>query len=510
MSKPSPPPSPNYTQAATSQGAANVDAAKTASIMNNPNIVSPYGNQFVTWGNPSSGAITTGGSAANGGSTGSLSPQDVLFQYTNPSGQRQTQTLNLSPSQLHGQAPPELQSILGGGNTGVQAIINGTPYNMGNSVPGGGNLWTNPSGGSDQSLYNLVFGGQTAGAPSSSTPQFDANGQPILQPTVTQTLTPVGQQTVNQQQQAGLGLATLANNQTSKIAGLLNGPDYTINGQVQQMLADPGQLAPNPEAQAYADQVDAGSQYANPQTSINTSNVPGMPISPGMTAQNAIMSRLQPALAQQQTSLQTQLINQGLRPGDEAYDYAMKMFGQQQNDQLTQAALQGIGLDMGANQQAFGQAATQGQFANAAGAQGFSQAQQQQSAYNQAVQDAYQRTLTSGQQNNANVQQQFNQNLQAAQFGNAGQQQANQEIIQQRTQPINEIAALMSGSQVQNPQFQAYQGQAITPAPVFQGAQAQGQYNQQTYAQQVAARNALLGGLGSLGGSALGMFSFGR
>lgn len=47
---PSPPPAPDYRQAAESQGQANIDAARTQARLNNPNIIGPYGSQTVTWG----------------------------------------------------------------------------------------------------------------------------------------------------------------------------------------------------------------------------------------------------------------------------------------------------------------------------------------------------------------------------------------------------------------------------------------------------------------------------
>lgn len=167
------------------------------------------------------------------------------------------------------------------------------------------------------------------------------------------------------------------------------------------------------------------------------------------------MARLEPALARQRVSTETQLINQGLRPGTEAYNNAAQLLGQQENDARQQAVLQGLNLDIGAN------------------AQGFNQA------------------------------------LQGGQFGNTAQQQALAQAIQQRQMPLNEISALMSGSQIQNPQFGAYQGANVAAAPVFAATQAQGAYNQNAYNQQVAQDNALTSGLFSLGGAALGVPSIG-
>jgi hypothetical protein len=71
--------------------------------------------------------------------------------------------------------------------------------------------------------------------------------------------------------------------------------------------------------------------------------------------------------------------------------------------------------------------------------------------------------------------QQYNQALGGAQFGNTAQQQDLTQKLALRNQPLNEITGLMSGSQIQMPQFQGYQGQTIAPAPIFAGAQAQGQ-----------------------------------
>lgn len=49
MGKPSPPPAPDYRGAAQEQGAANVEAARVQGRLNNPNVVSPYGTQTVTY-----------------------------------------------------------------------------------------------------------------------------------------------------------------------------------------------------------------------------------------------------------------------------------------------------------------------------------------------------------------------------------------------------------------------------------------------------------------------------
>jgi hypothetical protein len=147
------------------------------------------------------------------------------------------------------------------------------------------------------------------------------------------------------------------------------------------------------------------------------------------------------------------LINQGLVPGGEAYENAMISQNQQKNDLLTQAALQGINLDTAANAQ----------------------------GYNQA--------------------------LQSGQFGNTAAQQSLQQQLALRNQPLNEIAGLMSGSQIQMPQFQGYQGSNIAPPPIMQGAQAAGQSAMDRYGIQSSNVNAQNAGLynlaGTIGGAAM-------
>jgi len=49
VSKPKPPPAPDYAAAATAQGAANKDAAIAGAQLSNPNVTNPYGQQTITY-----------------------------------------------------------------------------------------------------------------------------------------------------------------------------------------------------------------------------------------------------------------------------------------------------------------------------------------------------------------------------------------------------------------------------------------------------------------------------
>jgi hypothetical protein len=328
------------------------------------------------------------------------------------------------------------------------------------------------------------------------------------------------------------------------------------------------------------------------QGQLDTSNLAAMPVGAGMTAQQAIMSRLDPQLQRQRAQLETQLANQGLVRGGEAFNAAIAEQQQQENDLRTQAALQGISLDMAARQQGLGEAQALGGFANQAALAGFGAGQQATGAQNAAIAQNAQLALQSGQFANQAQAQQFAQRLAAGEFGrdaqmasfqtgqaaqeavnraiaqnfqqglgaagaynaaagqqfgqemdiaglynaslaqnqqaalqqaqaqaalqaqgfnqaqaaanfqNAQRQAALQEQLALRALPLNEVAAIMGGAQVQMPQFQAYQGAEVGAAPIFGATQAAGNFAQQNYANQTAAYNAKMGLYGNLAGAA--------
>ena len=318
-------------------------------------------------------------------------------------------------------------------------------------------------------------------------------------PTIRQTLTPEAQRTLEAQQTLQGNLARLGGTAYTNAFGALSAP-FSFGGQVQTQFNQGGPLQNAPSAGQYG-LARGGPNAPNLTSQLDLSNVAKMPVNAGTTAQEAIMRRLEPNLARQRTSTETQLINQGLRPGTEAYDNAARILGEQENDLRSQAALQGLNLDIGANQQGFTQAVQGGQFANAADLAEFSARQQAQQAENQAIAQNYGQGMTASQAQNAIEAQRYNQARQSAEFGNTAQQQALAQALTQRQLPLNEISALMSGSQIQNPQFAAYQGQNIAPAPIANATAQQGAYNQNLYNQQVGTYNTNVEGMYNLGGA---------
>lgn len=300
-------------------------------------------------------------------------------------------------------------------------------------------------------------------------------------PTVTQTLTPDAQATLNSQQQVQKGLANLGLQGIDTVSGAMSAPFQSGSPNIQTSIGPTGTPNSGPSAGLYG---LAGGP--------DTSNVAAMPVNAGTTGQQAILSRLEPTLQRERDQLQTQLRNQGLTAGGEAYDNAMRDQGLKENDLLTQAALQGINLDLSANNQGFSQAMQQAQQGNQAIAQNFGQGQ------------------AAAQAENAAQAQDINQRLQAAQFGNTASAQDLARALALRNQPLNEVTALMSGSQIQLPQFQGYTGQNVAPAPIFAGAQAQAQNAMQQYGIQQAGVNANNAGLYGLAGSGLTAYGLSR
>lgn len=95
-----------------------------------------------------------------------------------------------------------------------------------------------------------------------------------------------------------------------------------------------------------------GNVANNFSTPFDTSQLPELQINPGQTAQDAIMSRLNPQFDRQQQQLETKLANQGIAPGTEAWKNSQYDLNVARNDAMTQAALQGINVGQGARQQA--------------------------------------------------------------------------------------------------------------------------------------------------------------
>jgi hypothetical protein len=522
------PPTPDYVGAAKQQGIDNLASAKQSNIMSNPNMYTPFGNQTVTYSNPT---------------FDQSSYETALAKYNAD---------KIDPNSYY-------RSGEGGQTTFDQA------------------------------------GFDAANARRGAAPTREAFTTGGGQPTVTQVLNPQTQQTLDAQMRVQTALANLGQTGANNAQNVLNQPFNPNLAPIQNTVAPSGNIQSaayqnipgynpvgvsdvqtglkadiyglaraNTQANTYglasgdvnANTYGLAQGYVPLQTSLNTSNLTQMPTNAGISAQQAILDRLNPTIQQGDTSFKQTLANQGLAPGTAAYDAAFRNREMSKNDLYNQAALQGINVDMAARQQGlnelnttgtfgnqallagaglynqavgqnFGQGITANQLKNNAIGQNFGQGVTADQLYNSAVGQNFNQALAAQQANNAAQAQQYGQNLGYAQFGNeagqlnnAAQQQLygqnlnnaqfNNQAVQQslaqqsalRAQPLNEILGLMGGSQIQLPQFQGYQGAQVAPAPTFAGAQAQGQAANQAYGIQQAGNNSTMQGLTSLGGMA--------
>ena len=172
--------------------------------------------------------------------------------------------------------------------------------------------------------------------------------------------------------------------------------------------------------------------------------------------ENAMFDRMRPEHQFQNEALRTQLSNQGITEGSEAYDRAQR----QQAD--LQARERFNALEIGGNEQ-----------------------QRMQSA--QLAREG----------------QAFGQDVTDANFTNNLRQQEIAEEMQRRGMSLNEINALITGQQVQTPQMPGFvTAQRADPAQLLQATQLQGQYGLDAYnAKQMGAQGMMSGlfGLGNTG-----------
>jgi hypothetical protein len=216
----------------------------------------------------------------------------------------------------------------------------------------------------------------------------------------------------------------------------------------------------NPEQQAIVDQQTAISGQLNELAGDQITRVgasladpysyEGMPDAPVADAAarqqtidamyNQYESRLNPQFADAQTALETQLANQGIFAGSDAYTKEMARQSRSKTDAF-------------------------------------------QSAMNNAI--------TGGGAEQSRL------------FGLQGnaRERAIQEYERIRNAPLNEVSALMSGTQINNPTFSAIPQTGVSPTDLTGPINTAYQGSMNNYNQQMNARNAAMGGLFGLGGS---------
>ena len=307
--------------------------------------------------------------------------------------------------------------------------------------------------------------------------------------TSTQTLSGMGQNIKDQTDQTKYNLATMGNQQSQRVSGLLSQPfnpsaSAPAGGNAQNLFNVPG------ASTSY----DAGGPIQKSiggYGDVTTSYGPGDFSADRQHVEDSLMARMNPQLQIEQQRIQQQLADQGIRPGSQAYADSMATYGRQANDArygaISQAGQeQQRMMEMAAQRAGFQNSAQQQQYEQALGAGTFANAAQGQQNSQNAGQASFR---------NAGLAQQLAQQQSGFNAQNSQRNQYMQEQYQQRNQPINEISSLMSGSQLQQPNWLNSPTSQI-PTTDFAGITNQNFQNQLgIYNTQQQASNQLIGGL---------------
>jgi hypothetical protein len=357
------------------------------------------------------------------------------------------------------------------GTNVATAVANANLGNV-NQVTPQGNLTYNQT---DTFTWNDPSTGQTY-----SIPKF----------TATQTMSPTGQATFDQSQAAQYSLAATGAEQAARLRNQFANP---LNLAGAPAFGNVSTLSGAPQAQS-----TFGATGGQPLTSFGATPDAQTTYEHGddfsadrQRIEEGLMGRLNPSLAIERNKYEQQLADQGIVYGSPAYDNAMRNYSMQANDARFAAIAQG-----GQEQQRLSDMARQaGEF------------------YNQAAQQQYEQGFGRAQFANAGQQQDYSQQAQRATFANAAQAQnfqqaqsafnasnaARQQYLNEtfalRNQPINEISALLSGSQVASPNFLNTSGPTIPTTDVAGLINRNFDQQMAVSNQQAATANNIIGGL---------------
>lgn len=523
MGKPSAPKPPDPYKTAAAATGTNISTAVANSILGNVNQTTPDGS--LTWTQGPQQFVAD----ANAGQTYYLDPQGN-YHLTLPGG---------SPVVSSGGSS-------GGSSSGGMGLSWGDDGRA--RIVGGGGSWSSSGG-----------GGTVSGSKAKqSLPEGWTQVKGMLIPTWNQSVefSPQNQAIYDQYQGSQLNLATLANERSAFLNDYLSQPMDTSN--LPGLVGSAGlnsnfssDLGPNYN-QVFNQNIGGG---YNTRFNQNIGGSYTDTLGPGYTTgvdlaktysgaddfsadrqryEDVIWGRGADERARTEEALRTRLLNSGIREGTAGWNSEMERLSRQNEDARLSAYLASgqeqsrmVGLAHQAatfgNQSIlaesmFGNDALTNQFQlqNNAALNAAQFGSQQQQAQNQAAMGQAQFGQNAQQLQNAAAmgqaqfgsqqQQAANQALLAgAQFQNQARSQGLEEAYAARSQPINEVIGLMGGSQVSQPTF----GNTNMPTipTVDMGGLINNHYNQQLNAYQMeqASAGGLLGGIGSLAGSMIGL-----
>lgn len=217
---------------------------------------------------------------------------------------------------------------------------------------------------------------------------------------------------------------------------------------------------------------------------LDTSGIDGTAVRDAIYRRSTAM--LDPQFDQREARLREQLINSGNREGSQQYNEQMADFARERDSAYGDARDRAITAEGDERSRMLAEILSGASFQNAAQQQGIDNRLRVGSVNNQTEAQKFQDALTGG-------------NFQNTQRG-----AALDEAAYLRSLPLNEYNALSTGAQVTNPSFRGTgQVQGPAAAPVFAGAQAQGQSAIDLYNAQMAQANSARSGLTGLLGTGL-------
>lgn len=507
----SPPPPPDYTKAAQQQGAANAEAARVQGKLSNPNVYGPYGSQTVTW---------------NGDTP-------TIVQQLNPQQQHLLGLQAYNQGLLGNLAAQGIQSASG---------IIGRPVDLSGAPSLASPYFSSGAPG----LRSSDFSSYAPGLFSSDT----RNGLPALgNADFRSGLPSIGNGDII----SGANVGAMPNGQLPTLSAL----DPTQTNQVPYGFGNPNTTNNAPAMPGSADNVrnqviDAMMSRINTDTDAQRdaarSQLVAAGLTPGTKAYNDAQFQIsrqyndarQQALiaggnaAEQQFGMDLARRQQGVNENQNMFNNAMAVRGasvaEKQQNFMNSAMARGIGAQEAAQQfqqmlaaRQQGVSENQNIFQNQLNARSLLGSENQQVFQNRLNarnslfgenQQVFQNQFNAREQALQNAQNEFNASLasrgqyigeQAQQFAasQAARQQALNEMMASRTLPLNEISALMSGSQVSSPfavpGFTPSQG--VQPAPIYQAASDRGNYLADMYNARQAQQGNMMSGLFGLGGS---------
>lgn len=345
--------------------------------------------------------------------------------------------------------------------------------------------------------------GNVTYTPNGTTSITSPDGKTYQVPRFTQTTTLNDQQqnTLNQQQQAATNIASTANNLSN--TGLSNLSQAVDTSGAPALQTSLGSGYTSTLGNDYS--TNLGSGYtSNIGNGYSTSLGPGYNTSFGgdvsqayNDAKNAVMDQYTPTLDRNAEATRAQELASGVRAGSAAYSANEQTIG----DNYTRAADQATQTAQSVQNQLFNQQQQQAAYTDSAL---LNQANfTNNSALNQAQFGNSALLNQFNSQNNAALNQaQFGNSalLNSANFNNSANSQWLQNYYTQRDQPLNELSALLSQSQVNN----ANTATSATPQTQVGGVDYSGMV-QSNYAQKMQQSNQLMSGIMSMASSAAGV-----